>query len=83
MHGEIPGVEWVNYVNPQTFRFTYGAVIAQSPGQEEMIQAHSELSPVFDRSFIELGAQTVSIGGFVFGSRVAKPKWIPHKDESA
>ncbi|EOV0931922.1 DUF4238 domain-containing protein [Pseudomonas aeruginosa] len=83
LHGEIPDVEWVHYVNTQTCRFGYGAVIAQSLGQEEMIQAHSALSPVFDRSLLELDAQTVSIGRFVFGSRVAKPKWKPHKDDSA
>lgn len=62
LHGEIPDVEWVHYVNTQTCRFGYGAVIAQSLGQEEMIQAHSALSPVFDRSLMELDAQTVSIG---------------------
>lgn len=83
MHGEIPSVEWVHYVNTQTCRFGYGAVIAQKPGQEEVIQAHSALSPVFDHSSLEFGAQTVSIGRFVFGSRVAKPKWIPRTSESS
>lgn len=48
-----------------------------------MIQAHSALSPVFDRSLMELGVQTVSIDRFVFGSQLAKPKWISCKDKSA
>jgi hypothetical protein len=80
MHGEIPDVEWVRSVNAQTCRFGYGAVIAQQPGHEEMILAHSELSPVFDHSSLELGAKTVLMGRFVFGARVVKPKWMPHKD---
>ncbi len=83
LHGEIPDVEWVRSVNTQTCRFGYGAVIAQQPGQEEMILAHSALSPVFDHSSLELGAKTLSMGRFVFGARVAKLKWIPHKDGSA
>ena len=83
MHGEIPDVEWVRSANAQTCRFGYSAVIAQHSGQEEMIQAHSALSPVFDHSSLELGAETVSMGRFIFGTRVAKPKWIPRKDGAA
>ncbi|MBF8747638.1 DUF4238 domain-containing protein [Pseudomonas monteilii] len=82
LHGDIPDVEWVHYVNTQTCRFGYLAVIAQSLGQEEIIQTHSALSPVFDRSLLEIGTQTLSIGRFVFGSRVAKPKWIAFEDDS-
>lgn len=69
LHGEVTDEDWVLGVNLNVCRYAYRAVYASAPGQEQLIQAFSDQSPVW-----QAGAQG---GQFVFGRREDKPKWTP------
>lgn len=63
--GEDKG--WVELVNLHVCRYAHKAVYASKRGQEELIEAFADESPVWQRH---------GRGGrLVFGKRAAKPKW--------
>jgi hypothetical protein len=64
-YGTAPDAAWVARINEQVCRYAYEAVFASALGQEDLIQSHAALSPVYDSS----------VGGLVFGPRVRLPKW--------
>jgi hypothetical protein len=67
VYREVPDQQWVDRANLEVCRYAYKAIYASSPGQEELIQALADKSPVWQRE---------GRGGhLVFGARAAKPKW--------
>lgn len=73
-YGEAPNADWVEMVNMQICRYGYEAVIARSKGQEDLILAFADESPVYSAAPLD--------GGLVFGPRVPKPKWESGTDTS-
>lgn len=72
-HCNVPDEGWVEQVNAQTCRFGYEAVIAQSPGQETIINEYVAVSPVHQAITMSVGDATLH--RYVFGPRIPKPKW--------
>lgn len=64
-YGEAPSAEWVEWVNLQVCRYAYETVYASKPGQEDLILAFADESPVYSETN----------KGLVFGPRPDKPKW--------
>lgn len=64
-YGEAPSAEWVEWVNFQVCRYAYETVYASKPGQEDLILAFADESPVYSENS----------KGLVFGPRQNKPKW--------
>jgi hypothetical protein len=75
LHSDVPDMKWVDLLNAQVCRFAYEAVIAQSPGHEEMIAQYAGISPVHEATTIPMRAGVATIHQQVFGARKAKPKW--------
>lgn len=75
LHSDVLDEALVNLINAQVCRFAYEAVIAQSPGQEEMISKYADISPVHEAVPLQVGNGMATIHRQVFGSRVSKPKW--------
>lgn len=67
MYGEVTDEDWVFRVNLDICRYAYKAVYASQAGQEDLIAAFADESPVWLRE----GAG----GRLVFGPRASKPKW--------
>lgn len=75
LHTDVPNEAWVTSINAQVCRFAYEAVISQSSGQEELIAEFSGVSPVHEADALQVSKGFATINRYVFGPRVAKPKW--------
>lgn len=68
LYGDVgEDTDWVDLINLQVCRYAYKAVYASKRGQEKLIEACADESPVWQK----VGRS----GRLVFGERVAKPKW--------
>lgn len=74
-HSDAPDEGWVDVVNEQVCRFAYEAVIAQTPGQEEMIAKYVNVSPIHESVFMPVSTGTATLHRLAFGERITKPKW--------
>ncbi len=75
LHSDVQDAKWVDILNAQVCRFAYKAVIAQSPGHEEMIAQYAGISPVHEATSVPMGTGMAIIHRQVFGARKPKPKW--------
>lgn len=75
MHIDMHDEKWVSKTNEQICRFAYEAVLASSPGQEDLILRYAEKSPVLETSMLPGKGGLLIVHRQVFGKRVPKPKW--------
>lgn len=75
LHSEVKDPEWVEVINAQTCRFGYEAVIAQSPGQEDLIKRYASISPIYKQTGGYVGQHLLPLPDYIFGTRTPKPKW--------
>lgn len=75
LHSDLPNAEWVDLLNAQVCRVAYQAVVAQSPGHEEIIAKYAGISPIHEASSVPRGAGIATIHRQVVGPRTPKPKW--------
>lgn len=75
LHGDMAGGEQVALINAQICRFAHEAIIANGPGQEEIVEEFAELSPVHDAFSVPLAMGIATVHRQVFGKRRPKPKW--------
>lgn len=75
LYGEAPDQGWVHYVNAQTCRFAYEAVIAQQPGQEALIEQFANVAPVHKSVMLPTATGEAVVMQQAFGPRPQKPKW--------
>ena len=76
IYSEVPDEAWVEMMNAQVCRFGYEAVIARQSGQEEIIQAFLDVSPIHQAISMPSVKGKATLHQHVFGKRALKPKWI-------
>jgi len=79
-HAELTDHDWVDAINAQICRFAYEAVISSTPGQEKLVAAFAEQSPVVETEIVTVEGRAVSLFRQTFGKRVLKPKWETSSD---
>lgn len=75
LHGDVPDVDFVEQVNAQISRLAYEAVIAQAPGQEEIVKEFAAISPIHEAISIPTARGLATVHRMAFGARKAQPKW--------
>ncbi|MFK3797133.1 DUF4238 domain-containing protein [Pseudomonas sp. NPDC088444] len=74
-HGEISDAEFVDAVNAQICRFAYESVISSTPGQENLVSAFADESPVLETQDLPIAGGGFSHFRHIFGKRKPKPRW--------
>ncbi|MCH5654037.1 MULTISPECIES: DUF4238 domain-containing protein [Pseudomonas] len=75
VHTDTSSDKWVEYVNAQTCRFAYEAVISNSASQAELIAGFSDVSPVHVSNSVMINSSDTLLHSFDFGSRRKKSRW--------
>jgi hypothetical protein len=75
MYGDAESESWVTRINEQICRFGYETVFAQKEGQEALVRAYADKSPVPAVTQFSVNSAVVPPGGMVFGKREKKPEW--------
>ncbi|WP_082337782.1 DUF4238 domain-containing protein [Pseudomonas sp. LH21] len=74
-HADTTDEKWIEYINAQTCRFGYEAVISNSDSQEDLIAEFEDISPVHRASKLSFRSGDLLIHELEFDVRTKKPKW--------
>jgi hypothetical protein len=73
--GNLPDRKLAEAINRQICRFAYEAVFAQESGQERIIRACADVSPVLQTSHLPCARGEAHFFSYSFGPRKRKPRW--------